>query len=471
MNKKRELIFNTIIIFLGRASTQLISLIMLPLYTSYVITEEYGIVDLINTYVALVVPILSLELDMAVFRFLIDKRNDENEKKTIISTIFYTVLLIIILCIPLYLLIDYFVKFKYSIFILLCIIFNMIYLILIQICRGLGKNIDYSIACTLGGIVTIIMNVILLIPFKMGGMGMLISLIVSYIIGSIYLLIRTDCIKYISKRSFDKKVLKHLIKYSVPLIPNLISWWIVSVSDRTIISIFLGTSLTGIYSVANKFPTLFNGVYNVFHLSWSEQASIHYKDKDRNIYFSDVINNGIKIFGCVCILLLSILPIIYKCLVNKDYISSYFQVPILMISIMFNVAIGLISVIYIAEKKSGELAKTSIIASIINISINLLFVKKLGLYAASISTLIAYLSMLIFRIIDIKKYLRINYNIKMIILLVIIYGIVCFSYYINNVYINYIIFVLSLLSCVYINSENIQKILKFIKKKVRKNET
>lgn len=466
MNKKRDLIINTIIIFMGRASTQVISLLMLPLYTSYVITSEYGTVDLINTYVSLLVPVLSLELDMAVFRFLIDKRDKEEEKKKIISTTVYAMILIMILTIIVFCFINYFITLKYSIYILMCIIFNMLSLILTQICRGLGKNIDYSIACTIGGIVTIGMNIFLLIPLHMGGRGMLISLIISYIAMSVYLIMRTNCFKYISKNCFDKKILKELIKYSVPLIPNLISWWIVSVSDRTIISIFLGTSLTGIYSVANKFPTLFSGIYNVFHLSWSEQASLHYKDADRQKYFSSVINNGIRIFGSICLLIISFLPIVYKLLINNDYLDSYNQVPILMVAIMFNVVIGLISVIYIAEKKSNELAKTSIIASIINILFNVCFINRLGLYAASISTFIAYFTMLIFRIIDTRKYIKIEYSTKMLVVLIISYIIVCNSYYLNNIYLNYLTFIGTILISLYINKDNIKELIFFIKKKV-----
>ena len=53
MNKKKQLAKNTIIIFFGRVCTQLISFFLLPLYTSYLATKEYGTVDLIQTYVTL----------------------------------------------------------------------------------------------------------------------------------------------------------------------------------------------------------------------------------------------------------------------------------------------------------------------------------------------------------------------------------------------------------------------------------
>ena len=94
MNKKKELAKNTIIIFLGKVCTQLISFLLLPLYTSYLITEEYGFVDLVTTYVTLIVPIITMELEMSVFRYLVDCRKDKDEKKRVFSNNFIQFIII-----------------------------------------------------------------------------------------------------------------------------------------------------------------------------------------------------------------------------------------------------------------------------------------------------------------------------------------------------------------------------------------
>ena len=46
--------------------------------------------------------------------------------------------------------------------------------------------------------------------------------------------------KYIKLKQNDKNLLKEILKYSVPLIPNMISWWVVNASDRTIVTAILG---------------------------------------------------------------------------------------------------------------------------------------------------------------------------------------------------------------------------------------
>ena len=86
MDKKKELFGNTVIIFIGKMLPQVLAFFMLLIYTSYLSTSEYGSIDLIITYVSLLAPIITLQLEMAIFRFLIDVRNNDNEKRKLISS-------------------------------------------------------------------------------------------------------------------------------------------------------------------------------------------------------------------------------------------------------------------------------------------------------------------------------------------------------------------------------------------------
>ena len=82
-----SLVKNTLIIAFGKLSTQFLTFLLLPLYTTYLATSEFGTVDLVMTYVTLLAPIITVSLEMGVFRFLIDVRSDEERQKRIISTV------------------------------------------------------------------------------------------------------------------------------------------------------------------------------------------------------------------------------------------------------------------------------------------------------------------------------------------------------------------------------------------------
>ena len=83
MSKEKQLMKNTAIITIGKVCTQMISFFLLPLYTAIFTTDEYGIVDLFNTIVACILPIVTLQIEQGLFRFLIDTRDDDAGKTTI----------------------------------------------------------------------------------------------------------------------------------------------------------------------------------------------------------------------------------------------------------------------------------------------------------------------------------------------------------------------------------------------------
>ena len=163
MEKEKSLAKNTIIIFIGKVSTQFISFLMLPLYTAYLATEEYGTVDLIITYVQLLGPVICLGLQNAAFRFLVDSRKDEEEKEKIISNIFiFTIILFVIFAIG-YFIVNIFIEIKFYNY----IIFNLLGFIFFEIClqvsRGLGDNKSFTISSAISSLLTVIFNIVFIV--------------------------------------------------------------------------------------------------------------------------------------------------------------------------------------------------------------------------------------------------------------------------------------------------------------------
>ena len=240
MSKKTALAKNTVIIFFGRVCTQLISYFLLPLYTSYLATKEYGTVDLIQTYVTLLVPIITLELEMSIFRYLIDARGKDKDTKVLLSNNFLVLFISLSIFTVLYLIVSSFITIPYRFLVLFDILVCVLSGNFLQVARGFGKTVDYSISCILTGITTIICNIIFIVFLNMRADGMILSMMIANMVCSLYLFFRLKMYSYINFKIVDKKILKDMYKYSIPLIPNGVSWWIVNVSDRSIISLVLG---------------------------------------------------------------------------------------------------------------------------------------------------------------------------------------------------------------------------------------
>ena len=446
MNKKKQLAKNTIIIFFGRVCTQLISFFLLPLYTSYLATKEYGTVDLIQTYVTLLVPIITLELEMSIFRFLIDSRKNEKETNKLISNNFFILGISLSIFSILYIIVSSFVTIPYRWLILVDIIVCVLSGNFLQVARGFGKTLDYAISCILTGLTTVISNIILICFVHMQAEGMIISMALANFICSLYLFIRLKLYSKINFKIVDFKQIKEMYKYSLPLIPNGISWWIVNVSDRSIISIVLGASANGLYAISNKFPTIISSLTGVFNLSWSESAALHINSSDRDEFFSDITNTILRLFMALGVGMLACMPFVFPILIDVKYNDAYNYIPFLVLGTVFNVAICLYSQVYLAKKLSKQVASTAIVGAIINILINVIFIKQIGLYAAAISTMISYFVMMVYRHFDLKKYVNIKIEKKLIIESIIIYTFTLLIYYQKSIILHVICL---LIVCIY----------------------
>lgn len=436
MTQSKILAKNTLIIGIGRFSTQIISLLLLPIYTIFLTPSEYGLIDLIVTYIALLVPVLTIQLEMAVFRFLIDARVDENRKKHVISNVLQMVLAILILFLVSSLAIANIFDIKYLPLIVLNICIAIFSNLFLQIARGLGENKKFAIASVCNGIINLVGVTLLVVLARNGAVGVLWAMALASFVSVLYLYFSLHLHRYIGTKQASKKTKKQLLSYSLPLVPNGVSWWIISVSDRTIITIFLGLAANGIYAVSAKYAMIFASVFAVYSMALTESASLNINKKNSATFLSDTNNASIKLFGALGLVLIVLCPFVFKWLIGTEFQQASNYVPILIVAALLNAIVGVYSAIYIAKKMTKQVASTSIIAAVINIALTILFINIYGIYAAAIATAVAFLVMAVYRHYDLKKIITIKYEKGLLTKIAIAYIVVMALFYSNNVYAN-----------------------------------
>ena len=199
-----------------------------------------------------------------------------------------------------------------------------------------------------------------------------------------------------------------------------------------LISTFLGVAANGIYAVATKIPSIISGFLNIFSLSWTESASLHIDDPDRDEFFSSVARNIVKIFSSLSILVIAAMPFVFDIIIGSNYREAYNYIPIAILGVFFNCMVSVYSAIYVAKKLTKKVAMTSLLSAIINIVVDLGLIHFIGLYAAVISTAIAFLVMTIYRHFDVKKYVKIKYKPADLILAILGFAVVTFLYYLSG---------------------------------------
>ena len=432
MSRQKDLAKNTAILTVGKVCTQCISFFLLPLYTAILSAEDYGTFDLFVTYATLLLPLINWQLDQGLFRFMLDYRGNKDEQKKLFSTLLLSSTAQNIIYVILFICIEPFLKIENAYFLLLYVVLQVYNALFLQFVRGLGYSIKYTIASFISASATTVLNVIALVFLRMGLQGLFVSTLTAQLLTLIYLVVSSRSWEYFSLKNARIGTFKKVGTYSIPLIPNNLAWWVVNASDRTIISHVLGTAANGIYSVANKFPNVFINFYNILNLSWTETVSLHYNDEDRDEFLTDTMTSLVKLFVAACLGIVACMPFVFPIMVNAKYNAAYNQILILMYAMLFRVLVGLYSCVYVAQKNAKKIAYTSISAAIINITVDLILINKIQVFAASLSTLVAFLSMFIVRYIDVNKtvHMRIKKPIAVgsVLLSVMLIG----TYYCNN---------------------------------------
>lgn len=453
---------NTLLLAAGNILTKGLLFVMVPFFSRWLSTEDYGFFDLLCTYVSLLIPVINLATGEAVFRFSIQKDTTPDQRKTYISNGFAIVCINCTIAVAVLL----GIKLKTGwimavpfIFLLLGELFNRYFQ---SYLRALKKLNIYSF-CSAFCVIIISVLVTIFVRFMgMGLEGIVYGYAFGYIIGDICIAVFTKFISNFSPARISKDGMKALIRYSYPLIPNNISWWVINVSDRFVIKLVIGAAANGIYAISNKIPAICSAVFGMFNISWQQAATEIVEsgnETEIKTYFNDIYNSVVKRLLSICIGILSCNFVFFRWIFDAKYIEGYVYSPILITAIIFMLLSQFFGGIQISLKMPMENGVTTVAGAICNIILNVVTIKWFGLYAAAFSTLISYYLVEILRKRKLRKHVvfqldKGNYrNIGMY-----VYFLVC-SYFINHTILSGVNFLLACVVFVYLNKDFVQKFL------------
>lgn len=463
---KKELMKNTIIIALGKFSTQVISYLLLPLYTSILTTSEYGIYDFLVTACIFIVPFITLLMEESMFRFLIDEKNDDGKRKVMSNACIYSILSMVVWCTILFIILSL-LKYKYTFIFVLYIISCIFITLTNSITRGMSKLKLYSLSNFILSILTIILNILFIAVIRLGVNGLLYSTIIANVVTSLFIFFKLKIYSYIKLKYVNKNKLREMVKYSYPLVPNSIGWSIINISDRIIITLFLGSSSNGIYAMANKFPNIMNTFSGFFFTAFKENASKVIKKKDYEEYYNNILNIVHNSFIAISLLLITIIPFIFNIFINKSFNEAYMYIPILVIALYYGNMSGFYGSLFVAFKETKLIGKSTIIGAVINIIVNLALIKFVGIYAAVLSTLFSNFIVNYYRKFKSKDYLNLekidNYYLSIFMMIL-----VTILYYFKNIYLNIISLLIAIVYSYITNKNLIKDIKNMLKEKLHK---
>lgn len=467
MNREKNLLKNTGIIAIGQLSSKLFTFLLLPVYTSLLLPDDYGTIDVLQTVISLALYVITLQLECAVFRYIIENRDDIENQKSYVSSGLMAVGIMLLLSTLAIVVVNIFIKIPFIELFILSIFSQSLYFYFSNMARGLGKNLDYAITSFIVTFSSLVTNIVLIVVFKQGAYSILVALILSNFIGSVYYFFKLKIWSYISLSYYSKGKLKTMLSYSLPLIPNAVSWWIANTSDRIIILLFIGASANGIYAAANKMPTIYTTLFSVFNVAWTESVSLAMKDKDRAEYIDKMMNQSFSFFSFLDLGIIVCISLFFNLLIGEQYAESYIHIYILLIAIFVNSLCSLQGGILGGLKNTKAIGWTTAVGAVVNFLFNVCFVKFIGLYAASLSTLVSYIVIYYCRNIAVNKETEYAFSKKYILELVVMTLAVTAGYLVRNYYVNAVILIILVIWGISRNQEILQMIFSGLVKKIK----
>ena len=467
MDKYKKLLSNTLILSIGTFSSKLLVYFLMPLYTAILSTEQYGTADLITNAANLLIPFCCIGITHGVFRFAAD---DSEDNKTVFSSGVSVLLVssaIFLLLSPLLSLVNYFDG--YAWLLTFYVISSNFHTLAKEYIRAKGHTKLYAFQGILGTALTIAFNLLFLIPMKLGVTGYVLSVAVADAVGTLFLVVYAKLYKDFSLKSVSKVKIYEMLKYSLPMMPTTIIWWVTNVSDRFVVTYICGSAENGLYSAAYKIPTIIALVAGVFNEAWQLSAISESHDREEvKEFFSAVFERYQAILFLGCSLLIPFTPLATRLLLNESYFEAWSFMPVLLVATVFLSLVTFIGTIYTVKKKTLMSLITAAFGAVLNIILNFTLIPSMGAQGAGIATAISYFAVFVFRAINSKSFMPFNLNSSVLALntLIVVLQTVLM---LLDVPFNYLAQAILVVVLCAINAKSIISALKKILKKLRKN--
>lgn len=371
--------------------TKAILVISTPIFTKIMTPNDYGITATFTSWYGLLLTFCTLNLPNSIGRAKIDFPNRLNEyvgsiqiTSFIASAIFGLICFIFIKPISSIFELPVVVVFILAIYLLFAPTIS-IYQSKFKYQYRYKENIFITLYTCLSSVILSLIFVLNIQDNRYH--GRILGIVLPVVILSIALWINAINNKWIK---FNPVYVKYGLKISTPLVLNGISLSVLSQSDRVIITKFCGTGMTAIYTVAYQFSILVSLILESIGQAWLPLFHDTYALGD-----CERIRKNLKlliIFGCYIGLgCVAVAPEAIWILGGDRYQAGMWAVAPITLGLVCKFIYANYEHVELHLKKTHYIGIGTVIAAILNVVLNLIFVPKYGFVAAAYTTLLSYL--------------------------------------------------------------------------------
>lgn len=391
------------------------SFFMLPIYTAYLTTEDYGITSIVTSFTITASYIVAFSLYSAVMRFYVDVKDDPEKQRrfygTIVTFVFLSSLVFGIILTLLrkpvskYLFsnVDYFPL----IFVcLISLIFNCQHTIFDNILRSQQKALKSSIFSIAYFFLTLTMNLIFVAGMKLGALGTLLASLIGYLVYTLYFVVEMT-VNHTIKFCLDLGLLKSALKYSVPIMPHNLSTQIALFVSKLLISGSGSLSSLGVYTVATQFGNIADTIQCYVDSAYGPwlYEKLHNREKDFRKTIKGNVNLLISAIGFFFIGISLFAQDYIVLFINKSYVEAWIYVPLIVTVFAIKTAYYFyVEVLFYYKEASRKLFWATLTSSFVNVILSYFLIPVWSVYGSILADAVSMLIRVAIIIAISKKY-------------------------------------------------------------------
>ena len=396
-------------------------IILLPILTKNIPIEDYGIWAQISVTIGLIPAVVMLGLPFTMVRFLAAAKKREEIQEGFYSIAFIVLFTSAIASLLLFLFSEPIAAGLFDNNLTIARILPLI--VFIACLNGLFLNFfrtfqqikRYSIF----SFMQTYLNLALVAYFVLSGYGIL-GAVFGLLISSafVFLIMVFLVILEIGIKIPKFTHIREYVAFGLPTVPSNLSSWVVNSSDRYVIGIFLGTAFVGYYSPGYALGTMISMFMAPLSFMLPPVLSKYYDENNMNDV-KTVLRYSLKYFLALAIpatfgLSLLSKPILTILTTPEIASQGYLITPFVALSALLTGAYAIFLQVMVLKKKTKIVGAIWIVAAILNLGLNLIFVPYIGILGAAITMLLAFILAFILVTYHSFKYLRFDIDLNFI---------------------------------------------------------
>jgi O-antigen/teichoic acid export membrane protein len=387
---------HSVIYGLGDLASKSIGFAMIPVYTHYLSTAQYGVLELVDLTSYVLGLLLAMGISQSVVRFYYEYPDTER-KHQVISIALITIWVVsAVALLPLYL-------FSKDVSVLVfnspdySRLFNIVFIsvmvnlsndIPMTLLRIQEKSVLYIVISISKLAICLTLNIIFVVHLELGVIGILLSGVIGNVLAGLFLLVYT--LRQI-RLTYSFKIARAMLVFGLPMVGSMFGMYVLNFGDRFFLQRLTTMSDVGIYSLAYKFGMMSNALLlTPFQMIWAPKRFEIVSQPDAKQTFALVFTYYwfVQLFlflgvGALCRDIIAVVA-------DKEYQGASQYVPVIMLAYVFFGAYLYVQFGILLKKKTKYLAMNTMVAAVVNVIANFTLIPILGTWGAALATAISF---------------------------------------------------------------------------------